>query len=261
MYGRERDHENIVESLLRDETKSENGFSAVPIVGVGRVGKKTLAQHVYYDIRMQDHFDLQVSTYVGGDFDALKVTKSILKSIATDQPVDDNDLNLLQGKLKKQFSGKKFLLFLDDLWNVNYDLWSYLCRPLVESCAPGSKDVITTRFTDVATMVATTSTYPLECLSDEDCLRILAEQSLGTTDFSNDTEPILGPSDRSSHRMDIEEDNNIEDHQAQERRNWTVDFERIFVITNFIFELPSAVFDQLSSVHKPQWLSMRSGVC
>ncbi|KAL9431938.1 hypothetical protein AB3S75_027028 [Citrus x aurantiifolia] len=179
---------------------------------------------------MQDHFDLQVSTYVGGDFDAL--TKSILKSIATDQPVDDNDLNLLQGKLKKQFSGKKFLLFLDDLWNVNYDLWSYLCRPLVESCAP-----------------------------DEDCLRILAEQSLGTTDFSNDTEPILGPSDRSSHRMDIEEDNNIEDHQAQERRNWTVDFERIFVITNFIFELPSAVFDQLSSVHKPQWLSMRSGVC
>ncbi|GAY44783.1 hypothetical protein CUMW_084460, partial [Citrus unshiu] len=52
-------------------------------------------------------------------------------------------------------------------------------------------------------------------------------------------------SERSSQHIDIREDNNIEDHKAHERRNWTVDLERIFVITNFIFELPSVVFDQL----------------
>lgn len=73
---------------------------------------------------MQDHFDI------------LKVMKSVLESIATDQPVDDNDLNLLQGKLKKQFSGKKFLLVLDDPWNANYNHWNDLSRPF-ESCAPG----------------------------------------------------------------------------------------------------------------------------
>ncbi|KAL9437184.1 hypothetical protein AB3S75_023100 [Citrus x aurantiifolia] len=49
----------------------------------------------------------------------------------------------------------------------------------------GIKVVITTRGMNVATMMATTSIYPLEDLSDEDYLCILAEQSLGTTDFSN----------------------------------------------------------------------------
>ncbi|KAL9431944.1 hypothetical protein AB3S75_027033 [Citrus x aurantiifolia] len=49
----------------------------------------------------------------------------------------------------------------------------------------GSKFVITTRSMNVATMMATTSICPLEYLSDEDYLCILAEQSLGTTDFSN----------------------------------------------------------------------------
>lgn len=32
-----------------------------------------------------------------------------------------------------------------------------------------------------------------------------------------------------------------------------VDLEKVFVITNFVLELPSAIFDQLSSVHKPQY--------
>ncbi|KAH9727102.1 hypothetical protein KPL70_008533 [Citrus sinensis] len=134
---------------------------------------------------VQDHFDLQAWPCVAEDFDILKVMKSVLESIATDQPVDDNDLNLLQGKLKKQFSGKKFLLVLDDPWNDNYNHWRTSAVHLNLVHWAGSKVVITTRSMNVATMMATTSIYPLEYLSDEDYLCILAEKSLGTIDFSN----------------------------------------------------------------------------
>ncbi|ESR44946.1 hypothetical protein CICLE_v10004011mg [Citrus x clementina] len=37
-------------------------------------------------------------------------------------------------------------------------------------------------------------------------------------------------------------------------RQHQVDLEWIFLIANFVLELPSAAFDQLSSVHKPQFL-------
>ncbi|KAJ4717412.1 putative Serine/threonine-protein kinase PBS1 [Melia azedarach] len=51
---------------------------------------------------------------------------------------------------------------------------------------------------------------------------------------------------------------NQEDHESHTRKNIgrisrKVDIEKILVITNFVLELPSAVFDQLSSVHKPQY--------
>ncbi|XP_024043226.1 putative disease resistance protein RGA3 [Citrus clementina] len=171
---------------------------------------------------VQDHFDLQAWPCVAEDFDILKVMKSVLESIATDQPVDDNDLNLLQGKLKKQFSGKKFLLVLDDPWNDNYNHWRTSAVHLNLVHWAGSKVVITTRSMNVATMMATTSIYPLEYLSDEDYLCILAEKSLGTIDFSNHSTMIRNPvSERSSQHIDIREDNNIEDHKAYERRNWT----------------------------------------
>ncbi|XP_024043225.1 putative disease resistance protein RGA3 [Citrus clementina] len=171
---------------------------------------------------VQDHFDLQAWPCVAEDFDILKVMKSVLESIATDQPVDDNDLNLLQGKLKKQFSGKKFLLVLDDPWNDNYNHWRTSAVHLNLVHWAGSKVVITTRSMNVATMMATTSIYPLEYLSDEDYLCILAEKSLGTIDFSNHSTMIRNPvSERSSQHIDIREDNNIEDHKAHERRNWT----------------------------------------
>ncbi|KAL5789561.1 hypothetical protein ACOSQ2_004449 [Xanthoceras sorbifolium] len=47
-----------------------------------------------------------------------------------------------------------------------------------------------------------------------------------------------------------------ENHQLTDTLNATANagiLEQIFVIANFVLELPSAVFDQLSSVHKPQY--------
>ncbi|KAJ4713118.1 putative Nodulation receptor kinase [Melia azedarach] len=41
--------------------------------------------------------------------------------------------------------------------------------------------------------------------------------------------------------------------ETQRLRHKKVDVEKILVITNFVLEIPSAVIDQLSSVHKPQY--------
>ncbi|KAL9448732.1 hypothetical protein AB3S75_016101 [Citrus x aurantiifolia] len=183
VYGRETEKKDVVELLLRDDLSNDGGFSVIPIIGMGGLGKTTLAQLVYNDKRVQDHFDLKAWTCVSDDFDVKGLTKTILRSV-TKQPIDDGDLNLLQEELKKKLSQKKFLLVLDDVWNENYNYWVDMSRPF-EAGAQGSKIVVTTRNQQVAKIMRPDQAYELKNLSTEDCLSVFAQHSLGTRDFSS----------------------------------------------------------------------------
>lgn len=55
VYGRVEDYEKIVECLLMDAPDSDK-VSVYPIVGVGGVGKTTLAQLVFNDERIRNYF-------------------------------------------------------------------------------------------------------------------------------------------------------------------------------------------------------------
>ncbi|XP_052297987.1 putative disease resistance RPP13-like protein 1 isoform X7 [Citrus sinensis] len=182
--GRETEKKEIVELLLKDDSRNDGGFSVIPIIGMGGLGKTTLAQLVYNDKQVEDHFDLKAWTCVSDDFDVFRLTKSILISIAADQNVDNQDLNLLQEKLKKHLFGKKFLLVLDDVWNEDYTDWVDLSLPF-EAGAQGSKIVVTTRNQEVAKIMSPDQAYELKNLSTEDCLSVFAQHSLGTRDFSS----------------------------------------------------------------------------
>ncbi|XP_024040219.1 putative disease resistance RPP13-like protein 1 [Citrus clementina] len=184
VYGRETEKKDVVELLLRDDLSNDGEFSVIPIIGMGGLGKTTLAQLVYNDKQVLDHFDLKAWTCVSDDFDVIRLTKTILTSIVADQNVDNLKLNSLQEKLNKQLSGKKFLLVLDDVWNRNYDDWDKLRRPF-EVGAPGSKIIVTTRNQEVAKIMGTVPAYQLKKLSDNDCLAVFVQHSLGTRDFSS----------------------------------------------------------------------------
>ncbi|KAJ0602065.1 putative P-loop containing nucleoside triphosphate hydrolase [Helianthus annuus] len=182
IVGRDGDKKALLEKLLGNELCDEN-VSILSIVGLGGIGKTTLAQVLYNDEKVKNHFKLMSWVCVSDEFDVFNISKAIFKDVGGEDAKFET-LNQLQVALTEKLINKRFLLVLDDVWNENYNEWELLLRPFVIG-ASGSKIILTTRKTMVASMMDSFQAYPLDHLSNEEALSLFAQHALGKQNFDS----------------------------------------------------------------------------
>ncbi|CAI9269203.1 unnamed protein product [Lactuca saligna] len=178
IIGRERDKEALLMKLLG----SDENVGVVSIVGMAGVGKTALAEVLYNEEKLKDHFELRAWVCVTEAYSIFHIGKSIWEAVSGEAKRFP-DLNLLHVALKEKLSKKRFLLVLDDVWNIDYLLWKLLGSPPLVG-APGSKVIVTTGRTRVASVMGSIETYHLEGLSNEDALSLFAQHALGEKTFN-----------------------------------------------------------------------------
>ncbi|KAL3642113.1 hypothetical protein CASFOL_012928 [Castilleja foliolosa] len=172
VYGREHDVSGIVEKLI--STTNEQAISVLPIVGMGGVGKTTVAKEVFGDERMISHFgDYRVWVYVSQKFDVRNILKNILTSLTEEEFKFETREDLLK-ELQQHLRTKRYLLVLDDVWNEDSEMWDGFVNSLKGiSSANGCCIIVTSRSERVASMVKTLTVHKLKGLSENDCWSII----------------------------------------------------------------------------------------
>lgn len=176
IYGRNKDKEEIVKLLLSSEENNKGNLSFIPIIGMGGLGKTTLAQLAYYDNEVTQHFDVKLWVFVSDAFDVRRIIKEAIES-ATMEKCENLPVNVLQSKLWALLHKKRYLVVLDDVWNEDQKAWDKL-KPVFVGGMDGSKIVITTRNQKVA-LVASFPTYPyyLKELDEDDCWKLFKHRA------------------------------------------------------------------------------------
>uniref|UniRef100_A0A6P3ZR21 disease resistance protein RGA2-like n=1 Tax=Ziziphus jujuba TaxID=326968 RepID=A0A6P3ZR21_ZIZJJ len=162
VIGRDEDKMNIIKLLLGSDSQDKDNVSFLPIVGMGGLGKTTLAQFVYNDEKIRKHFELLIWVCISDVFDLKIVLEKMIKSI-NGSVQQGLELDQLQHSLRQKLSGKRYLLVLDDVWNEDGEKWLKLKTLLVDG-SRGSRVLITTRNKDIAQMMQTIGPYELQGL-------------------------------------------------------------------------------------------------
>ncbi|KAG5226351.1 disease resistance protein [Salix suchowensis] len=173
ILGRGKEKEELVNILL---TNADN-LSIHAMWGMGGLGKTTLAQLVYNEERVKQHFDLRIWVCVSTDSNIKRLTRAIIDSIEG-ACCGLEELDPLQQRLQQKLTGKKFLLVLDDVWDDCGDSWSKL-KEMLRCGAKGSVVLVTTRIEMVARRMATTFVHHIRELSEEDSWHLFQRLALG----------------------------------------------------------------------------------
>ncbi|KAF3438111.1 hypothetical protein FNV43_RR20867 [Rhamnella rubrinervis] len=161
VVGRADDKMAIMKLIF--DIRTDENIGVIAIVGVGGLGKTTLAQLVFNDEEVKEKFEPVMWVNVPKDFDVKLVVKEIMKS----GEKDVRSLDQLQKDLQEKLNGKKYFLVLDDVWNDNREKWLRL-ENLLRGGAYGSRIIVTTRSKKVADVVrGTMEPYLLGVLDSE----------------------------------------------------------------------------------------------
>ncbi|CAL4932607.1 unnamed protein product [Urochloa decumbens] len=172
-----RDH------LINMLDDGEQPLKVISIVGLGGLGKTTLANEAYKKISWQ--FDCKAFVSVSQKPDVKKILRILLSQVKNQDyaNTETEDESWLINALRDFLKYKRYFIIIDDLWNTQS--WKTIKCALIENNC-GSRILVTTRIATVAKSCCSPqhgTVYELRPLCDADSMNLFHKRIFGSEDL------------------------------------------------------------------------------
>uniref|UniRef100_A0A0E0II77 AAA+ ATPase domain-containing protein n=1 Tax=Oryza nivara TaxID=4536 RepID=A0A0E0II77_ORYNI len=152
LVGVRKAKEELMDLLTVDDGSSNQHLKVISVVGLGGLGKTTLAKAVFN--KLQVRFDCTAFVSVSRNPDLRKVLNDMLYELDKGKYRDIHSLirdeKQLIDELREFLETKRYLIVIDDIWDI--PSWRIIRNALVENYC-GSRIITTTRDFDIAELV------------------------------------------------------------------------------------------------------------
>ncbi|KAG8391868.1 hypothetical protein BUALT_Bualt01G0231700 [Buddleja alternifolia] len=146
----------------------------IPIVGMGGIGKTTLARLAFENKCVVEHFDVRVWFTISQEYNAHEILLGILRDIQVPGDLKSETLAELGQRLYKKLFGRRFLIVMDDLWSTKG--WNDF-KLFFPNHGKGSRVMVTTRLSDVANSLGSHNSYLMDFLDEDKSWDLLCEKA------------------------------------------------------------------------------------
>ncbi|CAA3030344.1 late blight resistance homolog R1B-16 [Olea europaea subsp. europaea] len=179
MVGFAEDLMQIKDRLCNEQQSTRQ---TIPIVGMGGIGKTTLAMNVYSDPFIAHHFHVCAWVTISQQYRIREILLILLDDIGvlTDKIRKESDEQLKE-RIYKSLKGQRYLIVMDDVWSI--DAWNDI-QMLFPHDNNGSRILLTTRLTDVADYASSTNHHHLmNFLTEEESWNLFCQKVFGEANF------------------------------------------------------------------------------
>ncbi|XP_051123383.1 putative late blight resistance protein homolog R1B-14 [Andrographis paniculata] len=161
------EHVNTIrDKLVRGRSKLE----ILPIVGMGGIGKTTLAKSLYDDSFVVDHFDLRIWLTISQEYSAEQILKVGLEGKAREY----ESLDEVGTRFYQKLFGRRYLIVMDDMWSTG--AWDELRRYFPDN-KDGSRILLTTRLSNMVVSLGCHDLYRLAFLDENESWSLFCQNA------------------------------------------------------------------------------------